>query len=289
MTDTAKEKEEALKKLKLFIKNLPEYFSGISAGYVEYLGEAKGLLYQKDIEALTKLLDFYFNRMHEINSIKIEAILWHIDRLLLEHDLRCSKHASKELREDLEQYTAFMKPTGRSILQLENMILDLFCYFFGIYSLIATVQALKKATKIKGFDFIITQMDMDKTAFDLKSMSFREMKKACRESAGFKFEDYLTCINKGMLELKERGLDLKIPPLDFRKVRPNTNTLNAIIESGAFTAPHISLEGDYLISIYQAHEAYRKQVWNSYLEYEGLLLDNEREYRPEAYARFLES
>lgn len=288
MTDTAKT-DEALKKLKLFIKNLPEYFSGVSAGYVEYLGGATGLLYQKDIEALTKLLDFYFNRLHEINSIKIEAILWQIDRILLEHDFRCSEHASKELREELEQYTAFMKPTGRSILQLKNMILDLFCYFFGIYSLIATVQALKKASKIKGFDFIVTQMNMDKTELELTSMSFREMKKACRESKGFKFEDYLTCINKGMLELKERGLDLEIPPLDFKKVRPNAATLNAIIESGEFTAPNIFLEGDYLISIYQAHEAYRAQVWSNYSKYEALLLENEKEYRPEAYARFLES
>lgn len=284
MTDT-----EELKKLKLFVKNLPEYFSGVSAGYAEYLGEATGLLYQKDIEALTKLLDFYFNRMHEINGIKIEAILWHIDRLLLEHDLRCSRHASKDLREELEQFTVFMKPTARSILQLKNMILDLFCYFFGIYSVIATVKALKKATKIKGFDFIITQMDMDKTEFELNSMSFREMKKACRESKGFKFEDYLTCINKGMSELAERGLDLEIPPLDLKKIRPNANTLNAIIESGTFTAPDIALEGDYLISIYQAHEAYRKQVWSNYQQYERLLLDNEKEYRPEAYARFLES
>lgn len=288
MTDTAKE-QEALKKLKLFVKNLPKYFSGLSAGYVEYLGEAEGLLYQKDIEALTKLLDFYFNRMYEINGIKIEAILWHIDRLLLEHDLSSSKHASKELKEDLEQFTEFMKPTVRSILQLKNMILDLFCYFFGIYSIIATVQALKKASKIKGFDFIVTQMEMDKTDFDLNSMSFRDMKKACKESRYYKFEDYLTCINKGILELKERGLDLEIPAFNLKKIRPDTNTLNKIIESGTFTAPDIVLEGDYLISIYQAHEAYKEQVWSTYQEYVSLLLENEKQYRPEAYAHFLES
>lgn len=272
--NTANNKKE-FEKLKQFIEGLPEYFSGISAGYVEYLADKKGLLYQEEIKKLCVLLDFFYDHLFEENGLRLEAILWHIDRILLHHDLKHNKKITKATREALEPYTEFMELTERGRFELKRDVCDLVCWFYGIYGLIASIKAFKKATGIKGFDFMLKKMSMLQTPLKWKDTSFYDLKKACKDYRGYRFEDHIAVMNKGLLELKERGIDLGIPALEFKDIRPSAKTVNAIAESGHFLNNSFPLEGNYLIHVYMSHEAYFNQVKDNYFIYERLLIENE--------------
>jgi len=284
MTDKTQNNKE-FKKLAQFIEGLPDYLSGINAGFVEYMERADEILYQEEIKKLFELLDFFDAQMKEENKLRLEAITGQIDRILMGYELKNSRHINKALQEELSPFTTFMEPTKRELLLLRKNIIDLVCWFYGIYGLIATIKAFKKVTGLKGFDFIIKYMEMQQTSLKWHSLSLYELEKACRYTDKYKFEDHISTVNRGILELKEKGLDLNIPPIEFKDIRPNTKTVAAIAESGRFFGNRLSLEGYYLIYVYVGHEAYYEQVKNKYKVYERLLLENERELYPDLYNR----
>lgn len=283
-TKRTKTKEAQLNNLKQLIENdLPATFEGVSEGYHAYIDQLEDydVLYANDINNLFKQIDQYLDKKEDLEG-KIHSIVLVNDRFLLAHDLAGSVHASNELKEELKRYTDYMTPTERQLHEHRYAILDLFCTLYGVYGIVATIQALKKATGIKGFDFFINQMNLKKTTIK-KSATLEEIKAVCRGSKTYKIEDYLMSLNAGLIELKERGIDLKVKPLDLAKVRPNTATIDEMIQQEKFAFAHPC--GRSYLTIWETPQSYYKRFMQYHEVYLHQLLEEERYLHPEAYAR----
>ena len=280
--------EAEITALKDLLNCIPDNFKGVHGGFMSSYGEElKTMPYAKDLKNMFTVLDYFCGVMRDTLECQMTANLWEIDRILLEHDLTHSDYAPSNLLKELEQYTNFMRPTERSIRSLRYRILDLICYIYSINGFLAGIRALKKVTgATKGGRYLEDQLRLKKTALNWKTTPLQGLKDACRKSEAYHFEDYLSCLNAGLLELKKRGIDLDIPPVEFSRLRPTPSTIQAIISSGHFLATNMYLVeniGPMAISMYQIHEEYVKQVGPYYALYERKLFEIERELYPRAY------
>ena len=283
---TKKTPDEArLQQLRDIINALPENMKGIHGGFKECIGELRGLPYRKDIETLARLMDYFAGSMRDNLELQMCANVWHVDRYLLESEIL--NNAPKSVQKKLQPFTEFMEPTARGLIQFKYHVLDMYCWICSLYGLLSSVRALKKAIGAdEGFNFIEDCLQLKKTSIKWKTSSLKAIKEASRNAETYQFEDYLSCLNKSILELSKHGIFIKLPPLDFAKLRPTAKTINAIVASGSFFSPWISLSdqcGNDLIYMSQFHEAYREQVAPVFDEIEDELILCEREMYPQAY------
>lgn len=277
-------KTKTFKNLCKFIEQLPQTFDGVGEGYhglMENLYKYNVAL-EADIRPLLWQMGQYLNVYQRDLELKLQSILFLNDRYLLAHDIAHSGNASDALREELKQYTDFMTPTERQWHEHRYNILDLFCTLYGLYGMLATIQALKKATGIKGFDFMAKQLTLERTTIK-KGTPLKEIKAICKASAEYKLEDYIMSLNAGLIELKERGFNLGITPLDLAKVRPTPAIINNMIEKGEFIDK--CMIGEFTFSIWQAPRVYAQHFIDKHDVYFHKLVDEERYLHPEAYAR----
>lgn len=267
-----------------FIEQLPEIFDGIGEGY-QGIGEKLhkyNIALEAAIRPLLWQIDQYLNIYQKDIELKIKSILFLNDRFLLAYDIENSVNASNDLRKELKQYTDYMVPEERQLHEQRYMILDLFCTLFGLYGISASIQALKKETGITGFDFMTKQLKLERTAIK-KGAPLQEIKAICKASKKYKLEDNIMLINASLIELKKRGIDLKITPLDLAKVRPNTATVKEMIEKKDFIDSQML--GEFSLTIWEAPHVYRNRFMENQEKYLNKLLEEERYLHPDAYAR----
>ena len=288
MTETVKKNSKAYVNLQRFFEGIPERFKGPNSGYMDYFEEFDEIAYKDDLYKIVLMVDQFVAHFYEENIFRLCTILWHIDRMLLEHDLSHSKHASKGLKEELAIYTEFMRPTDRSCKELKLNIANLACWFFGFYGLQAAIEAFKVKTgltgkALKGLKHMESMLRLRKTKLNWKKQCFAEMKHQCSEIEEFYYEDYIATMNKGLLELKKRGIDLRVPLFEPSKLRAKKDTIEAMAKSESVFHKLMYTKGVYILHIYQMHEAYREQVSKYCSEFEKLLLEVDRELHPKEY------
>lgn len=270
-----------LARLRRFLNSLEKTQRALKTGFAEEFDlftEDETVLLRPKIENLMLVMDYLNFHYHDDNQGQLSVILFQIDRYLMEYDLTHYKGASKKLLQDMGPYLDYMKPTERGLLELKNRILNLECWLFGLYGLQATIRAFKKRTGIaKGFNYLEGLLHLDKAALKWEGSSLQALKQHCRDAEGYSYEDYLACMNRGLVELKKRGIDLQLEPFDFRALRPTANTVKTIAEKGEFFAQFFHAADEFMIHIYQFSEVYRDQVDSYYKGIERALLETEDE------------
>lgn len=258
-----------LGRLRRFLNSLEVTCKELKTGFIEEFDlftEDKTVLCQREIENLLLMMDYLRFHYHDDNKGQLAIILFQIDRYLMEYDLTHHKGAGAKLLQDMSPYTDFMHPTERGLLELKRTILNLECWLFGLYALKATIRAFKKRLGInKGFNYLERLLDLEKTALKWETTPLQALKQHCRAASGYQYEDYLACMNRGLIELKKRGIDLHLEPFNYKALRPTAETVKNIADTGAFFAPLFDAEDEFMIHIKQLSGFYVRQVQDYYL------------------------
>lgn len=254
---------KGIKQLYEFMQNLKPYIDNVpicGLSEVHFYWTHRGLenmAYFKDIKELIDCLDYAFRYTSYSIGLRITSVSRFIDGALFEHEMR---KAPKEIQNQYKSFTEYMKLTDRQLIQLKEMIYDLFQYSTEFYALNASLLALYKKTNIKEFLHISDVfLHLKPTEIDINTWTYEAAKKHCKQSKDYLIEDYLNTILLGMQELKKIGIDLKITPFKVEDYRPSEETIDRIIKSRHFMnkTAHLAKQSQLL---YRCHEYYLAQM-----------------------------
>jgi len=252
---------KGIKALKSFMKGIPAYMEDNRAGledyFIEHQDDAELPSFSNDLYSLFECLDTIESNTFYLIAIRLNALTAHLDRFLFAIDLK--QRESKAFISRNRNYLKFMEPTERQLIEVQEIMLDVFAFTAGVYGIKASLMALKQYTGVKEFEHLDKKIiNLEPSKIDPATWDYTKAKAECRKAKDFKIEDYLNTVCIAMNELDERGIEFTVEPFDPVAFRPTQKTIDAIIKTKRFFGSQKYDYSDNLI--FFCHDAYKDQI-----------------------------